>query len=184
MSEVESTEVEKTEIKIKIDTEGYVKGKNASGSTTYHNGDTVATALQAMNLAETYAVAAGILDVSEDELQAKYGHLNNGQQRMNLGNRIRGAISKIDKANASTIAKLEEGAEQPSLESGAEAFGRVAGPTAEAAVERAGKEASEKEASREEKRKAAEAKKAEKAAAKAAAAKAKAEKAEDDESED
>jgi hypothetical protein len=36
--------------------------------------------------------------VTSQDLQDKYAHLNVGQQRMNLGNRIRGSVNKMDKA--------------------------------------------------------------------------------------
>ena len=53
--------------------------------------DSVAKYLRTMNLEQVYAHAAQQLNVSEDELRQKYGHLNPGMQRMNLGNRIRSA---------------------------------------------------------------------------------------------
>jgi hypothetical protein len=42
------------------------------------------------SLDEIYSIASDILDIIESDLRAKYGHLNPGMQRMNLGNRIRG----------------------------------------------------------------------------------------------
>lgn len=53
--------------------------------------DSVAKYLRVMNLDQVYAHAAQQLNVPEDELRQKYGHLNPGMQRMNLGNRIRSA---------------------------------------------------------------------------------------------
>lgn len=41
-----------------------------------------------------YAAAADFLGVAEADLRAKYGHLNPGQQRMNLGNRMRAYAKK------------------------------------------------------------------------------------------
>jgi hypothetical protein len=53
-------------------------------------GDEVATRLRACTtLDETYLAASQYLVVPVEELRAKYGHLNPGQQRMNLGNRMR-----------------------------------------------------------------------------------------------
>lgn len=60
-------------------------------------GDTVAEMLRGKTLGGMYTLASRFLRVPEDELRAKYGHLNNGQQRMNLGNRMRAWERKHDK---------------------------------------------------------------------------------------
>lgn len=52
-------------------------------------GDRVAELLRGKTLDEAYTVAARFMRVPEEELRAKYMRLNNGQQRMNLGNRMR-----------------------------------------------------------------------------------------------
>lgn len=53
-------------------------------------GDEIATLLRSCNtLQQTYSCAAEYLGVPVDDLQRKYGHLNPGQQRMNLGNKMR-----------------------------------------------------------------------------------------------
>ena len=57
-------------------------------------GDDVATMLRGKSLDEAYAIAAKYLHVTEPELRAKYSKLNHGQQRMNLGNRMRGYAKK------------------------------------------------------------------------------------------
>lgn len=51
--------------------------------------DEVADAMVGMSLEQMYEYAAPILGSSVDELKAKYGHLNPGLQRMNLGNAMR-----------------------------------------------------------------------------------------------
>lgn len=81
------------------DISGYEKVKNASGHTSYDNGDDVATKLRGKTLDEVYAHAAKQLKEPEKDLRAKYKHLNPGMQRMSLGNRLR----KI--ANAKAEAK-------------------------------------------------------------------------------
>jgi nucleoid-associated protein YgaU len=101
------TETEATEngnVKIAIPTDKYVTAKAAGGGTSKHNGDAVATALQGQSLEVVLDLASQILDVPAGELEAKYAHLNVGQQRMNLGNRIRGAVNKMNK-----IAESEAG---------------------------------------------------------------------------
>lgn len=53
-------------------------------------GDDIACMLRSCDTLErVYGAAAEYLGVSSPELKAKYGHLNPGQQRMNLGNRMR-----------------------------------------------------------------------------------------------
>ena len=72
----------------------YVRTKIEPGVTVVDNGDTTATALRGLELDEVYAYAADALATPEATLRTKYGHLNAGQQRMNLGNRIRGEIAR------------------------------------------------------------------------------------------
>lgn len=71
------------------DISGYEKVKNASGHTSYDNGDDVATKLRGKTLDEVYAHAAKTLKEPEKDLRTKYKHLNPGMQRMSLGNRLR-----------------------------------------------------------------------------------------------
>ena len=151
--------MEKT--RIEIETNNYVKGKGPSGGTTFHNGDAVATNLAGLSLEAVYSVASQALSTPVEDLQAKYRHLNPGQQRMNLGNRLRGLVQKVDKANAS----LKEGEEAGP--SGAEMLAYIARPFLEAAAA----EIKEAEAARQ---KAAEEKAAEKARKEAEKAEAKA----------
>lgn len=60
-----------------------------------HNGDEVGRMLEGTTLAEVYLKASHLLGVTEAELLVKYGHLNPGQQRMNLGNRMRGYLRRV-----------------------------------------------------------------------------------------
>lgn len=62
----------------------------ASGKKSKDNGDEVALELRGQSLEFAYQRAAEYLEVTESSLRAKYSHLNPGQQRMCLGNRIRG----------------------------------------------------------------------------------------------
>lgn len=75
------------------DISGYEKVKNASGHTSYDNGDDVATKLRGKTLDEVYAHAAKVLKEPEKELRKKYEHLNAGMQRMSLGNRLRKVVA-------------------------------------------------------------------------------------------
>lgn len=71
------------------DISSYEKVKNASGHTSYDNGDDIATQLRGKTLDEVYAKAAKTLKEPEADLRKKYKHLNSGMQRMSLGNRMR-----------------------------------------------------------------------------------------------
>lgn len=71
--------------------------KERAKSGQHDVGDEAATMLRGKSLDEAYTIAARFLRVPEDELRTKYGHLNNGQQRMCLGNKIRFAIKKGEK---------------------------------------------------------------------------------------
>jgi hypothetical protein len=86
-------------VKIKPDLEKYVDGVSGSGKKTKRADHPVSAALDGFTLEETYAVAQALTEISVKELTAKYSHLNVGMQRMNLGNRIRGAVAKLDKAH-------------------------------------------------------------------------------------
>lgn len=74
----------------------YTKTKMADGSTHLDNGDVVAAQLRGKTLEEVYEVVADKLGCSEKELIARYSHLNPGQQRMNLGNRLRGFYKSLE----------------------------------------------------------------------------------------
>lgn len=80
---------------IRANTEKYQRAKAASGAMSQHNGDAVAQTLAGLPLESVLAIAN---KMTSTDLSAKYTHLNVGQQRMNLGNRIRGAVSKINKS--------------------------------------------------------------------------------------
>lgn len=81
--------------------ETYERVKTAAGSVSFDNGDKVARTLRGLDLDAAYdAVARALRDsgdfdsiaAAEEMLRAKYKRLNPGMQRMNLGNRLRGAI--------------------------------------------------------------------------------------------
>lgn len=67
----------------------YQAYKRADGKTSLDNGDGVASTLRALALETVYKVTAKEIGESIEALKAKYGHLNPGMQRMNLGNRLR-----------------------------------------------------------------------------------------------
>jgi hypothetical protein len=85
--------------------------KTPSGRRTIDCADDVAATLRGMDLDQVYAVTAQALEIDEAQLRKQYEHLNQGMQRMNLGNRIRGA--EVAKAQAQK--KLEAAAERERL---------------------------------------------------------------------
>ena len=94
----EGTTEEETGTKLefkKID--NYVAGVSGSGKRTKNNGDAIATALNGMTLEEVEQLATRMKVEHND-----YTHLNVGMQRMNIGNAIRGAVNKAEKAEEGT----------------------------------------------------------------------------------
>lgn len=67
---------------------------SASGNATMDNGDELARKLRGLGLDDVYAQASKVLGESQAALRAKYEHLNEGMQRMNLGNRMRAASAE------------------------------------------------------------------------------------------
>jgi len=67
----------------------YFPCKAASGRNSCDNGDLVASMLRGKTLEEVYQIASSTLETPIATLKAGYSHLNPGQQRMCLGNRMR-----------------------------------------------------------------------------------------------
>lgn len=88
---------------IRPDLTSYQTAKSASGSTTKHSGDAVALALVGATLDETYAFVSKVVGIEEQVLRDKYSASNVGQQRMFLGNLIRGGMNGKDAAKAERI---------------------------------------------------------------------------------
>lgn len=83
----------------------YVPTIAASGRKSLSNGDALAKALEGMLIQDLYAAANSILG---QQFEDRYGHLNMGSQRMNLGNRIRAALKKEDhEAHQAAVEWLE-----------------------------------------------------------------------------
>lgn len=85
----------------------YIKARRPSGAATANNGDQIAKALHDLEPKETAEMADKCLGLPIGTHLAKYGHLNNGQIRMNSGNRIRGAFAKaLRDKDADTISRI------------------------------------------------------------------------------
>lgn len=65
--------------------------KTAGGNPSVHNGDALAVFLRGKSLEQVFELASKHLE-GGGALRAKYAHLNPGQQRMNVGNRLRSAL--------------------------------------------------------------------------------------------
>ena len=90
----QSDEVEVGHSLTKIRKYQYEVYLSASGKKSKDNADEVAIMLRGKTLDEVYEIAESWLIISAEELKARYAHLNAGQQRMNVGNRLRACIKK------------------------------------------------------------------------------------------
>jgi hypothetical protein len=95
---------EDTKTSVAPDVSKYQKVKSASGGASLNNGDEVAQALTGATLDEVYRLASKALGETQKALKEKYEHLNEGMQRMNLGNRIRGAVAKMEEGGSEFLA--------------------------------------------------------------------------------
>jgi len=136
MTEENTTE---SEALIKIKRENYVSTRTSSGGKSLHNNDDVAQGLAGLNVNELYVIAGKFLafplKVSKktiednDQLQAAYGNLNVGMQRMNLGNRIRARVTKIDAENVKAAAQDVKDEKAPKDRvSGADKLAKILAP--------------------------------------------------------
>lgn len=145
-------EQEAKPVSIKPDLTKYHSGVSGSGKKTKNCGDDIAAALDGFTLDEVLAVASKLTDVTQKELRAKYEHLNTGMQIMNLRNRIRGAVAKLNKAHEAD-ASVQSGSVHLTLETekgtAAVAKRREAAATAKAAREKTAADNAEKKAAKE-----------------------------------
>lgn len=134
--ETKAAATEDGKVEIKPDVSQYVDSRSASGSKTKHNGDPVATALAGATLEEVYDLTAEATEIEKAELQEKYKARNDGMQRMILGNRLRGIVNKMNKAEEDSggrwIADLASGVQAEVEKRTAEAAEAKAKKAAEA----------------------------------------------------
>jgi hypothetical protein len=107
MTEAEST-TEVSGVKIVVDKEKYGPGVSGSGKRTLNNQDPIAQALNGMTVDEVETLAQKMKVEHND-----YSHLNVGMQRMNIGNKIRGAVNKAEKAEEGSGYALLEAKSAP-----------------------------------------------------------------------
>lgn len=80
-----------------------VKATTAQGTKSLNNGDPIAKMFEGKDLMEIYEIGSKQLDTTIGALREKYCHLNPGQIRMNIGNRIRGKIRKEEREAAEML---------------------------------------------------------------------------------
>lgn len=176
MNENQDTNVETTGTTIRPDVSRYQNVRAASGATSKICGDEVSVLLAGAALDEVYSFVSGVVGIDESDLRSKYGDKNPGQQRMFLGNLVRGGLNGKNEEKAERIrnninqlhvsfragvdARLKEAEAQKEAEAKAKAEAKEAAKAAKEAERKAKAEA--KAAA---KREAAEAKAAAKAAA-------------------
>lgn len=68
----------------------------ASGKKSKDNGDEVAHKLRGLELEEVYTLVAEETGLDFEDLINRYAHLNDGHQRMCLGNRLRGHYRRLE----------------------------------------------------------------------------------------
>lgn len=110
---------------IKADLDHYVKGAGTtnSGRPTVDIDDVVAKAMRGEDVGVLYPMVAKMLiimgrefigrgktkmEVTEDNLRLRYGKLNVGMQRMNLGNILRGAMNDLGLTELPVIESEQE----------------------------------------------------------------------------
>ena len=101
----------------------YVKTKRPEGSASADCGDMLAKTLRDLEPLEVAAMADKVLGEASGTHAAKYSHLNNGQIRMNSGNRIRAFLKTADAdglAHAYTCLGWDEAEEDLDEEGGEE----------------------------------------------------------------
>lgn len=121
------TEVVAHKTTITPNTENYRPSRSSTGAKSVDNGDVVALACEGLTISEMYLLAEAVIGTKFD-----YSKLNIGMQRMNLGNRIRGKIGQIDKANVAAVAKDADAR----VTTGADVFSALAVPFTKAKASR------------------------------------------------
>lgn len=74
--------------------------RTPAGRRTLDCADDISVQLRGLSITEVYDEASKVLGESVEGLKTQYEHLNIGMQRMNLGNRIRGALAKAARLGA------------------------------------------------------------------------------------
>ena len=74
----------------------YAVSVTANGRKSRYNADDVAQVLEGVEPLTVVKAAEKLLGLKRGELQTKYEGMNNGQIRMNAGNRLRGAVKRGD----------------------------------------------------------------------------------------
>lgn len=103
--EAAAAPAESSGTRIRPNVSAYQTAKTPGGSSTKICGDAVSLALLGATLDEAYTFVSAVVAIPEADLRAKYGERNLGQQRMFLGNLIRGAEQTKDEAKKARVAE-------------------------------------------------------------------------------
>lgn len=101
----ENATKEKANVSIHINKDKYVATKTSKGTKSLSNGDDIALALEGLTIEQVHKAGKTLLGMDTAE---KYANLNEGMQRMNVGNRIRSAIhsTKEGTLSVANLAKV------------------------------------------------------------------------------
>lgn len=94
-------------------------GSNMHGRKVIDVDDPVARRLRELSMNDIFMEAATLLNVTTKSLKEKYSHLNQGMQRMTLGNLIRGAKRKLGGAPEVKTKSATKPATKPAVKSAA-----------------------------------------------------------------
>ena len=94
-----ATSPEATGTRIRPNWDSLTKVQAASGKRSFDNADALALALRGKTLDEAYTICAKALKAEGEPttvkaLKSRYSHLNNGHQRMCIGNKVRAAMKR------------------------------------------------------------------------------------------
>lgn len=92
---------EENKVAVNVDRDKYTQTRSASGKKSLHNGDPIAEALEGLPLESIHKIGTKLL---KEDTEEKYGHLNQGMQRMNVGNRLR----KFANESEENLGKLQD----------------------------------------------------------------------------
>ena len=119
MTDTQDVEAPEISVSVRINREKYVTSRTASGTKSLNNNDDVAQLLTGLSVDAVHAIATECLDMDTSE---KYGHLNVGMQRMNVGNRLRGFVNPKEMPEGETYeSRLAwvQGVAQPHIDAAA-----------------------------------------------------------------
>ena len=93
-------------VTVNADRTKYQASRSAAGKKSLNNGDPVAEVLDGLSLDAVHALGKKLL---KEDTAEKYQHLNDGMQRMNVGNRLRKFV-KSGEEGEDNLGQLQDAA--------------------------------------------------------------------------